>query len=444
MGGKRTYLLCSSYSDQVYEPGFTLSVNPELKWLVLAVRGSLSWQDIMTDINVEEEPFKIYYPTAKWFKEREKERNEIAKAEKTAVFPHGYGSRYFDQSLSMEEDHQVDSEIAKLHTVFMVHGGFAKGARYVYNRTRLWIERFYRTHSEKEWRFCCIGHSLGAAVASLVYYMYPSIGHKRLMVYGTPPMLRFCHSEELEEMQTHDDYGDLSTEEADWEVYAGGEDGLLPLQFLYRIPLDDDSRILSVVRGKDWIARLSIRSVDSLMSELAKTSYVSAAVNYVQKSFRKLMENNLENLNNNIGVGGEERGGEQEEGDAAAVIANMASTQAHQNAEISPQSLAAKTRFDRSLKGPGKMVMQLQVRPTHVPPKALWVRNRRNAYGKLLVGVRIFDDHLPNLYLASLCDIYFHGFFERGKLSPQEKVLLRLLKTIQFDYISAYEKANWL
>merc|ERR1712194_468075 len=421
MGGKRTYLLCSSYSDQVYEPGFTLSVNPELKWLVLAVRGSLSWQDIMTDINVEEEPFKIYYPTAKWFKEREKERNEIAKAEKTAVFPHGYGSRYFDQSLSMEEDHQVDSEIAKLHTVFMVHGGFAKGARYVYNRTRLWIERFYQTHSEKEWRFCCIGHSLGAAVASLVYYMYPSIGHKRLMVYGTPPMLRFCHSEELEEMQTHDDYGDLSTEEADWEVYAGGEDGLLPLQFLYRIPLDDDSRILSVVRGKDWIARLSIRSVDNLMGELAKTSYVSAAVNYVQQSFKKFMEGE----GGGTGAEGAETGegeGEEESTDSA-----------------SAESIAAKARFDRSLKGPGKMILQLQVRPTHVPPKPLWVRNRKNAYGKVLVGVRIFDDHLPNLYLASLCDIYFHGFFDRERVSPTEKVLLKILKTIQFDYITAYE-----
>ena len=94
---------------------------------------------------------------------------------------------------------------------------------------------------------------------------------------------------------------------------------------------------------------------------------------------------------------------------------------------------------------PGKLTMHLQVRPSHCAPRIYWVRtNHGDHYRRILVGLRMIDDHLPNLYLASLCDVYFNQFFNRTQLTEMEIIFLKMLKKIRFDYISAYEGARWI
>jgi len=110
----------------------------------------------------------------------------------------------------------------------------------------------------------------------------------------------------------------------------------------------------------------------------------------------------------------------------------------------SSQGLKSKYHWSQIPHCPGRLVFHLQVRPSHRAPQGFWVKNERDQYRRILVGQRIVHDHLPNLYLASLVDIYLNQFYNRHHLTPQEIMLMRILKRTRFDYVSAYENAGWI
>ncbi|CAD7947073.1 unnamed protein product [Amoebophrya sp. A120] len=160
-----------------------------------------------------------------------------------------------------------------------------------------------------------------------------------------------------------------------------------------KYPVMDDPRILGVVRGKDFVSALSMESFDRLADEISETSYFTQAVDYIGTLF------------------GQQR-------------------KTHDYSKIP--------------RPPGKFCLHLQVRPSTAAPTCFWVRNHGEHYRRILLGLRMIDDHLPNLYLATLCDVYFHRFFDRNNVSTMEYQFLKMLKRIRFDYIQAYEAARWI
>lgn len=222
----------------------------------------------------------------------------------------------------------------------------------------------------------------------------------------------------------------------------------------------NDPRIVNVVRGKDLMSRLSLESIDRLCDEIAEASLVTQAMDWFGATvFGKTVDRG----GGSAGAGAADqsapqsaRGGAASQPSAGGRAGTASQSASSSSAAQQAGSCAAArdTKFDASPddssekphanvpKPPGKYVLHLQCRPSTAPPRLFWTRNLDGSYNRIFVAMRMVDDHLPNLYLASLCDAYFNQFCDPQRMDAREAVLFGILDKIGFNYRRAYELAQ--
>eukprot|EP00391_Amoebophrya_sp_Ameob2_P004602 CAMPEP_0179003288 /NCGR_PEP_ID=MMETSP0795-20121207/12576_1 /TAXON_ID=88552 /ORGANISM="Amoebophrya sp., Strain Ameob2" /LENGTH=844 /DNA_ID=CAMNT_0020697243 /DNA_START=200 /DNA_END=2734 /DNA_ORIENTATION=+ len=313
------------------------------------------------------------------------------------------------------DQNDPDEELTEERLLFRTHKGFVRSADFVYRRIKNWVDRFLRKNPD--YRFLFTGHSLGAATASLVYFKFPEIRDKKLITFGCPALVQeqtggsgekarrqgkkrepAVGEEGRSTSSSGSGSGASSTPSKRKEEDINDKEGPLlrrtPPSTSHHLPVSEDPRILGVVRGKDFVSALSMESFDRLADEISETSYFTQAVDWMSTT-----------------LFGQER---------------------------------PVRDYSKIPRPPGRFCLHLQVRPSTAAPVCYWTQNKGENYRRILLGLRMIDDHLPNLYLASLCDLYFNKFFSRADISNEEYAFLKMLKRIKFDYIQAYEAARWM
>eukprot|EP00392_Amoebophrya_sp_AT5.2_P008149 g8168.t1 len=341
------------------------------------------------------------------------------------------------------DQNDPDEELTEERLLFRTHKGFVRSADFVYRRIKNWVDRFLRKNPD--YRFLFTGHSLGAATASLVYFKFPEIRDKKLITFGCPALVQeqtggsgekarrqgkkrepAVGEEGRSTSSSGSGSGASSTPSKRKEEDINDKEGPLlrrtPPSTSHHLPVSEDPRILGVVRGKDFVSALSMESFDRLADEISETSYFTQAVDWMSTT-----------------LFGQERPVRDyaDKPQARPMIRCLAE---HEQPKIP--------------RPPGRFCLHLQVRPSTAAPVCYWTQNKGENYRRILLGLRMIDDHLPNLpciesfepliCLASLCDLYFNKFFSRADISNEEYAFLKMLKRIKFDYIQAYEAARWM
>ncbi|CAD7967668.1 unnamed protein product [Amoebophrya sp. A25] len=472
-------VLVSGYTEEMYEPGFVLSANHRLKWLVLSVRGSMAWQDVMTDIAANDVDFNVRIPKEGgplWnvdplkiaSSSTQKNHQEVQAASSTAQVvnerpleqglrsPTASGTR---QKTAGDQNEDSEDELAKstlcIGTEYI---GAVRKPDHSSSSPTLSSSKIdsipptspkAQTPQPQQ----PLGSPHRSSSTSPRRSSVPSSSSPNLQGVDrpeSPPPLFIDQTilgddaETMTKLMFRTHKGFVKSAEYVYRrvrtaverflrrypdyrfIFTGHSLGAATVALVYfkfcqvvnkrlllfgspaivaeheEMPSDcgnlvratQDPRILGVVRGKDFVSQLSMQSFDRLADEISETSYFTQAVDYVSSLFS-----------------GSERPAKD---------------------------------YSGTPRPAGKFCLHLQVRPSTAAPTCFWTRNSGQNYRRVLLGLRMIDDHLPNLYLATLCDVYFNKFFRRNEISDEEYVFLKMLKRIRFDYVQAYMSAKWV
>lgn len=223
-------VLLYSWAEKTFEPAFVVFLDHKLRWLVVAVRGSMEWKSVLTDIAAD--------------------TCELA------------GGK--------------------------AHSGMARAARWLNGRVRPLLAKALEQHPE--YRVVCTGHSLGANVASILALLL----REELAVAAEVDAPIVAHTATSSGELGARDIAPSSATSAAVEMATGatpieafafgfGPSPLMSPDLAMRCA----PFVLSVARNVDYVTRLCAFSADRLTLELTERSAAKLAKQWLSTKLRR-------------------------------------------------------------------------------------------------------------------------------------------------------------